>query len=215
MTRYYPVSLDLRHRRCVVIGGGRVAERKVLTLLDYEAKVVVVAPEVTPKLDRLASDGTITLERRAYRRGDLAGAFVAMGATDNTQVNEAVFLEAQSRGVLVNIADDPAHCNFIVPATVRRGDLNIAITTGGKSPALARQLRQELEELFPPEYAQHLQDLASFRRHLRDRLPDPARREVTWRALMSTGLLDLLRQDRTEEAWAMVREAAAQAGETE
>ena len=215
MVRYYPVSLDLRHRRCVVIGGGNVAERKVVTLLDYEAKVVVIAPEVTPKLDRLATVGTIALDRRAYRRGDLAGAFVAMGATDNSQVNEAVFLEAQSRGMLVNIADDPAHCNFIVPATVRRGDLNIAITTGGKSPALARQLRQELEELFPIEYAQHLQDLAAFRNHLRERLPDPARREATWRSLMSTGLLDLLRQERTEEAWAMVREAAAQAGETE
>lgn len=214
VARYYPVALDLRRRRCVVIGGGAVAERKVDVLLDCEARVALIAPQVTPHLRKLASDKAIELYERQYRPGDLAGAFVAMGATDDPQVNEAVYQEAVERGLLVNIADDPAHCNFIVPATVRRGDLAIAITTGGKSPALARQLRQELEELYPPEYAQHLDELYAFRRHLREHLPDPATRENAWRNIMSRGLLDLLRQERTQEAWAMVREAEAQAGET-
>jgi len=214
VARYYPIALDLRNRLCVVIGGGSVAERKVRTLREYEAQVLVIAPRVSSQVREWAREGVIRLEEREYRHGDLSGAFLAMGATDDPRVNEAVFLEAQELGLLVNIADDPAHCNFIVPATLRRGDLNIAITTGGKSPALARQLRQELEELYPPEYAKHLEDLARYRGHLRERLPDTGLREATWRELMAKGLLDLLRDNRTQEAWDLVRQAAAQAGET-
>lgn len=212
MTTYYPVALDLRHRQCIVVGGGLVAERKVDSLLECQARVLVVAPLVTPRLQELARDGAIGLAEREYRPGDLAGAFLAVGATDRPQVNEAIFQEAQERGILVNVVDDPSRCNFIVPASLRRGDLTIAITTGGRSPSLARQLRQELEDLFPPEYAQHLEKLVSYRRHLRQRLPDPARREAAWRSLMVEGLLDLLRQGRAQEAWDLVQEAAAQSG---
>ena len=210
---YYPVALDLRRRLCVVVGGGLVAERKARSLLECQAEVLVIAPQPTEQLRNFALKGTIRLEEREYRPGDLTGAFLAMGATDDPQVNEAVFREAEERGLLVNIADDPARCNFIVPATLRRGDLAIAITTGGKSPALARQLRQELEELYPPEYAQYLEDLACYRRQLRERLPDPAVREATWRELMSKGILELLRQERPEDARAMLQEVLALAAE--
>lgn len=211
---YYSVALDLRHRRCVVVGGGAVAERKVKSLLECQAEVVVIAKGATRRLRDLETASELQLVEREYRSGDLAGSFLAMGATDDPQVNEAVFQEAQERGILVNIADDPQHCNFIVPATLRRGDLSIAITTGGKSPALARQLRLELEELYPQEFAQHLEDLAGYRRLLRERLPDPARREAAWREIMAGGLLDLLRQERTQAARELVQKALGRAGDT-
>lgn len=214
MAGYYPVALDLRHRRCVVVGGGAVAERKVDSLLECQAQVLVISPRATPRLRRLGREGAISLEEREYQPGDLAGAFLALGATDDPQVNEAVFREAQDRGILINIADDPSRCNFLVPASLRRGDLTIAVSTGGKSPALARQLRRELEALFPAEYAQHLEELVCYRQHLRAQISDPARREATWRELMASGLLDRLRQGQTQEAWAMVQKAAARAGET-
>lgn len=209
---YYPIALDLRRRRCVVVGGGPVAERKVASLLDCQAEVAVIAREASVRLRELAEAGAISLEERDYRRGDLAGAFLAMGATDDRRVNEAIFQEAGQRGLLVNIADDPEHCNFILPATLRRGDLVIAITTGGKSPALARQLRLELEDLFPAELGQHLEVLARYRRLLQDRVLDTARREAVWREVMAGGLLDLLRQERMKEAQELVQGAVDRAG---
>jgi len=210
---YYPVALDLRHRRCVVIGGGTVAERKVESLLECQAQVMVIARRATSRLREMARVGAIRLEERRYQPGDLAGAFLAMGATDDPQVNEAIFQEAQASEVLVNIADDPQHCNFIVPATLRRGDLAIAITTGGKSPALARQLRLELEEIYPREFAQHLEELACYRRLLRERLPDPSRREAVWRDIMAGGILDLLRQERMQDALKLVQDALDRVGD--
>lgn len=213
MTAYYPVALDLRGRLCVVIGGGGVAERKVHGLLECNGRVRVIAPKASPKLRKMAVDGLVNLEVRQYRTGDLAGAFLAMGATDDPQVNDAVFQEAQEKGILVNIADAPSRCNFILPATVRRGDLTIAINTGGKSPALARQIREDLEEQFPPEFSRHLEELACYRRLLRESLPDPAHRETAWRGLMAGGLVDLLRRGETQKALSLVQDAVTRAGD--
>jgi len=160
---YFPVCLDIRGRFCVVIGGGRVAERKVGGLLACGAKVTVVSPELTAGLQVLVSDGQLIWVDRAYREGDLASAFLVIAATDDTLVQAKVHAEAEKHNLLLNVADVPKWCNFILPATVRQGDLTVSVSTGGKSPALARQLREELEKHFGPEYGVLLKILGELR----------------------------------------------------
>src|SRR5438128_4553471 len=150
---YYPVLLDLAGRRCVMIGGGPIAERRVDGLLTAGAYVTVISPRMTRPLAALAAEGRIELESRGYREGDLAGADLAFVATDAGEVTVAVAREARERGVWVNAADDPAHCTFILPAVVRRGDLTVAVATGGSSPALARAVREEREAYLTAESA--------------------------------------------------------------
>ena len=149
---YYPVSLDLKGRPCIVIGGGKVAERKVRGLLSCEAAVQVISPELTPGLAELFRAGRLSWQDRDYEPGDLEHGFLVIAATDNEQVQQQTYEEAQKRNILINVADVPARCNFILPATARQGDLTISVSTGGKSPALAKQLRQQLEKEYGPEY---------------------------------------------------------------
>jgi precorrin-2 dehydrogenase/sirohydrochlorin ferrochelatase len=149
---YYPVSLDLKDRFCIVIGGGKVAERKVRGLLACEAAVQVISPRLTSGLADLFRAGLLTWQERDYRSGDLSGAFLVIAATDNEQVQQRTYEEAEERNILINVADVPGRCNFILPATVRQGDLTVSVSTGGKSPALAKRLRQELEKSIGPEY---------------------------------------------------------------
>jgi siroheme synthase-like protein len=167
VTPYYPIYVDLRGRRCVVVGGGTVAARKVDGLLECGAEVTVVAPILGPVLKEYLRAGRIAAHLRAYADGDLAGACLAIAATDEPSVNGQVAAEARARGVLLNAADDPERCDFILPAVLRRGDLQIAISTGGRSPALARRVREDLERLLPPEYLELLPLLADLRAELR------------------------------------------------
>jgi siroheme synthase-like protein len=154
MSSYYPVALDLQGRRCVVVGGGPVAGRKVTGLVEAGAAVIVVAPQVCPALDAVALVQEVELRRRPFTDTDLDDAFLVIVATDDPAVNRQVVEEARQRRVLVNAADDPANCDFILPAIVRRGEVQIAATTGGRSPALARHLRERLEALIPAAYGE-------------------------------------------------------------
>ena len=149
---FYPICLDLEGRNCVVVGGGRVAERKVQGLLSCSAQVTVISPEMTEELLRLHSEGRIQWLNREYIRGDLVKAFLVIAATDNEETQKLVYEEAVTCNLLLNVADVPQRCNFILPATVRRGDLLISVSTSGKSPALARKLRMELEKRYGSEY---------------------------------------------------------------
>ena len=159
----YPVSLDLEGRRCVVVGGGTVAEHKVRGLLDAGAAVTVVAGEFTPALRELAARGELELLERPYAPGDLAGAFLTIAATDDDAVNAEVFAEASERKVLCNAVDDVGHCHFAAPSIVRRGDLTISVSTGGKAPALAKRLRQTLSGQFGQEWGVLVEVLAQAR----------------------------------------------------
>jgi siroheme synthase-like protein len=141
--------MDLSDRRCVVVGGGAVANRKARKLLQARAEVVVISPEVLPELASVA----VKVEQRTYRPGDLSGAYLAFTATDSREVNAAVTREAHERGIPVNVADRPAEGDFALPSTLRRGGLQVAVSTGGASPTLARRIRAELEKTFGPEWS--------------------------------------------------------------
>ena len=152
--------MDLSGRRCVVVGGGAVAARKARKLLEAGAEVVVVSPEVHPDL----GDMDVEVHERSYEHGDLEGADLAFAATDRREVNAAVAREAKARGIRVNVADRPAEGDFAVPSTLRRGGLQVAVSTGGASPTLARRIRNELEEVFGPEWAGVVEELETVRR---------------------------------------------------
>ena len=150
---YFPVFLDVRRKKCVVIGGGQIAFRKIRTLLDCGASVTVISPVFHPDLSELPNKKSIQVIRRSYKSGDLKGAFIVIAATGTKETNRKVAKEAGRVGALVNVVDDPEPSDFIVPSLLRRGDLAIAISTGGMSPALARKIRTRLEDSFGEEYA--------------------------------------------------------------
>ena len=157
----YPIFLDLSGRRCVVVGGGEVASRKARKLLQARARVVVISPEITPELESVA----VEVHRRPYGEGDLEGACLAFAATDSRDVNAAVAREGRERGIPVNVADRPSDGDFALPSTLRRGSLQVAVSTGGASPTLARRIKDELEEVFGPEWAGIVAELVRDRRN--------------------------------------------------
>jgi siroheme synthase-like protein len=152
-TPLYVACLRLEGRRCLVVGGGEIGLEKVEGLLSCGARVSLVAPSAVAELEQYADEGSIAWERREYRTADLDGAFLAIAATDDTEVNIAVYEEAERRAMLVNVVDVPPLCNFILPAIVRTGSLAIAISTAGASPALAKRLKREIADQFGEPYA--------------------------------------------------------------
>lgn len=150
---YLPINLRITGKACVVIGGGTVATRKVESLIEAGACVVVIAPEISPALERLTQESLISHERRQYRSGDLAGAILVFAATSNRETNGEIAREAAAGNILVDVVDDPKAGNFVSPATVRRGDLVLTVSTGGQAPALSRAVKKQIGLEYGPEYA--------------------------------------------------------------
>ncbi len=192
-TGYYPVLLDLRGRRAIVVGGGAVAEAKVGPLVDAGAAVTVVAPALTPGLSLRAREGGLVHVSRMYAAGDLEGVYLAIAATDDPDVNHAVHAEAESRGVLINVVDDPPYCRFILPSILRRGDLVVAVSTSGNAPALAVRVRERIERELGDEYARFLVLAGSLRKPLAEKHPDFQIRKRLWYRLVDSDVLALLR----------------------
>jgi len=192
--RHYPVHVDIAERPCLVVGGGTVGTRKVERLLACRARVTVVSPLVTPVLERLAGQRRIRHRSREYRSCDVDGMFLVFGATEHRALNDAVRRDAAAAGILFNRADDPDSGSFIVPSVVRRGDLVITVSTSGKSPALARQLRKRLEKEFGNEYAELLLLMGAVREKLLEAGGDSDRHRDLFRGLVSGRLLDLIRK---------------------
>lgn len=190
MRKFYPMMVDLTGKRCLVVGGGAVAERKVVSLVECGAKVGVVSPKATARLTALASSGRIRLRRRPVRAADLTGAFLVVVATDDPRVNREVAERVRKAGGLVNVADDPAACSFLVPSVIRRGDLTVAISTGGGSPALARKLRQRLEQTVGPEYEAFVAALRLLRERARRAIADPEDRRAIYRRAVESDLFE-------------------------
>jgi precorrin-2 dehydrogenase/sirohydrochlorin ferrochelatase len=200
----YPLFLDIRDRRCLVVGGGGVGARKAKGLLASGARVKVVGPRIAPALEALLPNERLRLERRAYRSEDMAGAFLVFSATDDAALNRRIQRDAAAHQVLCNVADQPELCDFILPAVVRRGDLALAITTAGKSPALAKRLRRQLEDQFGPEYERLTRLLGAIRGRLLAAGHDPEGHRKAFTALLDGDLLGLVRSDRTEEINALL-----------
>src|SRR6267378_5057214 len=198
--RFYPVFLNLRGRRAVVIGGGAVAEQKVLGLLGAGAHVTVVSPETTPRLEQLAATGGIDLRRRPYRSGDLVGAWLAIAGTDDRGANAAVWAEAEREGVLLNAVDDLDHCSFIAPAIHREGDITVAVSTSGKSPALAARLRRRVARLVGPAEARLCDLLGELRPELAARVPDARARTALWYRIVDSDVIEFVRRGDDEGA---------------
>jgi precorrin-2 dehydrogenase/sirohydrochlorin ferrochelatase len=154
MPDYFPAFLDLRGRRCLVVGGGEIGERKTHALLDCGARVTIVSPSVTTRLAALAASGRLVHRARPFRRSDPRGCALAVAATGDPRVDRVVAAAARRWRAIVNVVDRPQHCDFIVPAVLRRGELQIAVSTGGRSPAIAREIRRRLERFFGPEYGE-------------------------------------------------------------
>ena len=196
---YYPLCLEMTARRCLVVGGGPVAERKVAGLLESGARLTVVSPSGTDRLRDWSRADRVRLLLREYAASDLRGHSIVFVATDDGRVNADVARDARAAGVLVNAADDPAHCDFILPAVLRRGELTVAVSTGGASPALARTVRDELDAYLDREdYTALARVAADARRALRDRgARAPWER---WRAALGGEVRELVRADRLDAA---------------
>lgn len=162
----FPLFLKLTARRCLVVGAGHIAEGKIASLLEAEASVTVIAPEVDPRVEEWAASGEITLHRRAFVVEDVQGMFLVVAGTNVPEINRAVFAAAKEENALCNAVDDPPYCDFYFPSVVRRGDLQVAISTAGESPALAQQLRKELNEQLPRDLGPWLLELGRLRREV-------------------------------------------------
>ncbi|WP_287568642.1 bifunctional precorrin-2 dehydrogenase/sirohydrochlorin ferrochelatase [Thermodesulfobacterium sp.] len=175
---YFPVFLNLEGKLCVVIGGGKVGERKVLSLLQAKAFVKLISPEATPVLQKLAEEGQILWEKRIYQPGDLEGAWLVVAATNDPSTQRSIYDEANAKRVFCNMVDVPEFCSFIVPSVVKRGSLTIAISTSGASPAVARRIRESLEMQFGPEYEIYLKLMENLRKQILELNLSPTEKEV-------------------------------------
>ena len=199
----YPVNLLVAGRRCVVVGAGRVAARKVEGLLAAGATVHVVAPDVGPEVGALRDEGRITVDERPFEPADLDEAWLATAATPDPAVNAAAYEAGQARRVFVNAADDPQHCSFTLMSTVRRGDLVVTIGTGGRSPALATYLKDHVATEMGPEWEVLLDLLSDERERLR--AAGTSTETVDWRRAIDSGMLDLIRTGRVAQAKELLR----------
>ena len=196
--RYYPIYLDVKDRKCLVVGGGAVGTRKVETLLECGAKVTVVSIDASEKLKKLSNSGLIRLKERAFQTDDLESVFLVVVATDDEDLNVKVHAAAERRRVLCNIADRPEACNFILPSIVSRGDLTIAISTSGKSPAFAKKLRKQLEAQFGDEYAEFLKLMGAIRKKLLSKDHEPEAHKHLLERLIETDLVQMLKNADTD-----------------
>lgn len=201
---YYPIFLRVAGRPCLVIGGGHVAEEKVQSLLTAGARVTVISPQLTQGLTALATTDQITHQDRSYGSGDVAGFFLAYAATDDEELHIKIAAEAAAAGVLLNVVDRPQLCGFIMPSVMERGDLVIATSTGGASPAMAKRIRRQLEEIFGPEYALALTLLRRVRESLAASPHNGAERQRIFNTLVDSPLLDYIRHGQRHDINALL-----------
>ncbi|MUG46110.1 bifunctional precorrin-2 dehydrogenase/sirohydrochlorin ferrochelatase [Paenibacillus woosongensis] len=193
---YIPVMLNCAGRRCIVVGGGVIAERKASALLASSAETIVISPSLTPFLVSCYEKGQLHWIKREYREGDLSGAFLAYAATNDSQVNEAVVAEAESRGVPVNDTGDGARGSFITPASIRRGGLIVAVSTSGAGPTVSRRLCVEVDELFGEHYEIYIDFLSEIRVRIKEQVLDRERRQLLFKALAEMDILAEIREGR-------------------
>ena len=203
MSKFYPIYLDVKDKKCIIVGGGKVAYRKVCSLKEAGAEVVVVSPETCPEI---ANEEGLTLIKKDYDESILDGALLVIAATDNDAVNKKAALDARKRNIIVNVVDRPELCSFIVPSTINRGDLCISISTGGASPAVAKSVREELEVVFGSEYEEYLNLLTKMRSIAMSDIKDSAKRRKVLQRLAEKDILEIVKNKGVTEAEARIRE---------
>jgi len=203
MSKFYPIYLDVKDKKCIIVGGGKVAYRKVCSLKEAGAEVVVVSPETCPEI---ANEEGLTLVKKDYDESILDGALLVIAATDNDAVNKKAALDARKRNIIVNVVDRPELCSFIVPSTINRGDLCISISTGGASPAVAKSVREELEVVFGSEYEEYLNLLTKMRSIAMSDIKDSDKRRKVLQRLAEKDILDIVKNKGVAEAEARIRE---------
>lgn len=197
---YYPIAIDLTDKKALVVGGGAVALRKIEALIEFGARVSVVAPCITQDIIDLGGCGRVIINQRGYEPSDMKGCALVIAATDDREVNSQVSHDANSAGLLVNVVDDPEFCSFIMQSVVRRGDLTISIGTGGKSPALAKFVRKKIEDAIGPEYGDLAELMGELREAAKSRIPEQAERERIFMEVLDSEAPELLRQGKIAEA---------------
>ncbi|MGB9499068.1 MAG: bifunctional precorrin-2 dehydrogenase/sirohydrochlorin ferrochelatase [Dissulfuribacterales bacterium] len=196
---FYPIYLNIKNRKCLVVGGGAVAARKAETLAKCGAIVMVVSQDFTESLHEIEKRSAVTLICRPYESSDLDGKFLVIGATNNEELNRNISADAEKRNMLCNIADVPDICNFILPSIICRGDFSIAISTSGKSPAFAKKLRKDFEKTFGEEYARFLTLMGAVRNKLLAEKHAPEAHKPLFEKLINSGLIDLIKNNRTKD----------------
>jgi len=206
MAHLYPIYLRLAGKRCLVVGGGQVAERKTATLLEYEANVRLVSPEVTTCLDNWAAQNLIAWRRGEFQPEDLEEILLVFIATGDSKVNKHVTALCREKGILVNAVDDPPNCDFYVPSILRRNSLCLAISTEGKSPLLAAKLRRELEDQITDVYGEWVEILGSLRDEIKTSNLDLDDKRRLFEALVYSDMLDLLKEGKKEQIEERIKE---------
>ncbi|HEX8619975.1 MAG TPA: bifunctional precorrin-2 dehydrogenase/sirohydrochlorin ferrochelatase [Thermoanaerobaculia bacterium] len=209
---YYPIYIDIENREVVIIGGGNVCARKAETMMKYGARVTVVSPEFTDEIEGWAKEGCLALKRKYYDHSDIATANMVIASTDDTTVNEQIAHDCRARRIPVNVVDVTPLCEFIIPAIVESGSIQIAVSTGGKSPAIARTLKEDLQRAIGPEYNEINEVLATLRDGAKATLPTDIDRKAFFDGIIAAGVLDMLRSGRRAEAYETIANACAEAG---
>lgn len=189
---YYPAFLDITGKRCLVVGGGKVAERKVVMLLQFNARVTVVGPVMTRALLKLGDEGEIEYFQRTYTAKDLDNTALVFACTDNSVINNKVKKEAARRNIPVNVADNPDLCDFIVPSIIRKGDLTIAVSTSGELPLLSKKLRQKIEEVVTDDYLEYLHIMGEFRKHLMKTVKEARKRGLIMKNIAKMDIQEVI-----------------------
>ena len=209
---YYPIYLDIENRDVVIVGGGNVCARKAETMMKYGARVIVVSPDFTEEIEGWAREGCLSLKRKRYDHGDLEGANIVIASTDDQQINEQIAADCRARRIPVNVVDVTPLCEFIVPAIIEKGSIQIAVSTGGKSPALARTLKEDLQRLIGPEYAEVNDVLGTLRDGAKRVLPTDVDRKNFFDGIVAAGILQMLREGQRREAYETIARACEAAG---
>ncbi|MGZ4807742.1 MAG: precorrin-2 dehydrogenase/sirohydrochlorin ferrochelatase family protein [Thermoanaerobaculia bacterium] len=209
---YYPIYLDIENRNVLIIGGGAVCARKAETMMKYGARVTIVSPECTDEIEQWAAKNVLSVRRKTYEEKDLDGASIVIASTDDPCINARIARDCRRRKIPVNVVDVTHLCEFIVPAIVEQGSIQIAVSTGGKSPALARTLKEDLQKLVGPEYDEVNRILGSLRSAAKKTLPTDIDRKRFFDAIIAQGILDMLRDGRRTEAYEVIARACDAAG---
>lgn len=207
MAGLYMVSLDLKNKKCLVVGGGNVAERKARSLIECGALVYVVSPGLSPALKSMAGEGLISYRQGTYESSDLKEVFLVFSATGREDVNRQIADDCAGLNIMINAVDDPAKCSFFVPAAVRRGSLAIAVSTEGKSPLLARKIREELESVYGPQYGEFLELLGGLRKEVIKNVTDPEKKKKVLENLVNEEIMSMLKKGRLEQVKEMLLSA--------